>query len=275
MRGRGALARRFEDAAHVAASEGPAATRAEAIRLLGLGPVDRAIAVLPGLLDARQPGAVQLAALHTLADLPDRRVGPTLTDHWKALSPAVRGEAVEALFARPERLAAMLSAIEAKAIAASDLDPGRRKQLLAHRDPAVRRRAAALFGDEARSDRGQAVASYRKALGLDGDREKGREVFRKACATCHRAEGQGTDVGPNLATVTGRTPEDLLIHILDPNREVPAAYINYNVATTDGRVVSGLIAEESANAVTLRRAEGATDVIPRAASSRSPRPACR
>ncbi len=55
-----------------------------------------------------------------------------------------------------------------------------------------------------------------------------------------------------------------MIHILDPNREVPADYVNYNVATTDGRVVSGLIAEETANAVTLKRAEGATDVIPRA-----------
>ncbi len=89
-------------------------------------------------------------------------------------------------------------------------------------------------------------------------------VFRKACATCHKAEGFGQDVGPNLATVTGRTPEVLLVHILDPNREVPPNYMNYSVATTDGRVFTGLIAEESANAVTLKRAEGATDVIPRA-----------
>ncbi|HEV3167866.1 MAG TPA: c-type cytochrome, partial [Isosphaeraceae bacterium] len=85
----------------------------------------------------------------------------------------------------------------------------------------------------------------------------------KVCATCHRAEGQGTQVGPDLATVTGRTPEDLLTHILDPNREVPPSYLNYTLATSDGRVVSGLIADESATAVTLKRAEGATDVIPR------------
>jgi putative heme-binding domain-containing protein len=35
------------------------------------------------------------------------------------------------------------------------------------------------------------------------------------------------------------------------------------VATADGRVVTGLIAEESANSVTLKRAEGASDVVPR------------
>ncbi len=61
-----------------------------------------------------------------------------------------------------------------------------------------------------------------------------------------------------------RTPEDLIVHILDPNREVAPNYQNYNVATTDGRILTGLIADESATSVTLRRAEGAQDVIPRA-----------
>jgi putative heme-binding domain-containing protein len=54
-----------------------------------------------------------------------------------------------------------------------------------------------------------------------------------------------------------------MIHILDPNREVAANYVNYAVVTKDGRTLSGLIAEESAGAVTLKRAEGATDVVPR------------
>jgi putative heme-binding domain-containing protein len=80
---------------------------------------------------------------------------------------------------------------------------------------------------------------------------------------CHQAEGKGIDVGPNLATVATRTPEDLLVHILDPNREVSPSFVNYSVATTDGRILSGVLAEESANSVTLKRAEGATDVVPR------------
>jgi putative heme-binding domain-containing protein len=88
-------------------------------------------------------------------------------------------------------------------------------------------------------------------------------VFVKVCATCHQAEGRGIDVGPNLATVTGRSAEDLLVHILDPNREVAPNYVNYNIATNDGRVMSGIIGEESATAIVLKRAEGASDVISR------------
>ena len=112
-------------------------------------------------------------------------------------------------------------------------------------------------------DRAQIVADYRRAIALAGDRERGREVFAKTCATCHQAEGRGIDVGPNLATVTNRSPEDLLVHILDPNREVAPNFMNYNLATVQGRVFSGIISEESASAIVVKRSEGATDVIPR------------
>ena len=218
---------------------------------------------MPELLDARQPGTVQLAALQTLATLPSPWVDALVIGHWKGLSPTVRREAEELLFSRPDRQATLLDAIEAKKVTPSDLDLGRRKQLLASPDQKLRERAARLLGNDARSDRGQVIAAFRPALTLTGNREKGRAVFLKTCSTCHRAEGQGTDVGPNLVTITGRTPEDLLIHILDPNREVAPIYLNYNVATRDGRIVTGLIADESANTVTLKRAEGVTEVVPR------------
>jgi mono/diheme cytochrome c family protein len=126
-------------------------------------------------------------------------------------------EAIEVLFARPDRLAALLDAVEARAIAAADLDPGRRKQLLTHPDPTIRGRAVARLGP-AGADRDRVIAAYRPALELEGDPSRGRLVFQKTCATCHRAEGRGAAVGPDLATITGRTPEDLLIQILDPNR---------------------------------------------------------
>jgi putative membrane-bound dehydrogenase-like protein len=257
------LAPLFERAARVAADEGETPARIDAIRLLGLGPVDSALNVLPPLLDARQPVAAQLAALQTMADLPDHRVAASVIEHWKALSPTVRREAIEVLFARADRITTLLDAIDAKTIAVSELDPIRRKQLLTVADRAVRSRAEKLLGSEAKSDRAPVISAYRQALDLESDRDRGRAVFLKACATCHRAENQGVQIGPDLATVTGRSPDDLLVHILDPNREVAPNYVNYTVATADGRVVTGLIADETAGAVTLKRAEGATDVVPR------------
>jgi putative heme-binding domain-containing protein len=49
--------------------------------------------------------------------------------------------------------------------------------------------------------------------------------------------------------------------ILDPNRALEPNYANYLVATRDGRVLSGIIAAESATSITLRRAEGVEQVL--------------
>jgi putative membrane-bound dehydrogenase-like protein len=253
----------FEKAARLASGDGDPSARAEAVRLIGLGPVGKALDILPPLLDVRQPAGVQVAALQALSGLPSGMVGQVVTDRWKALSPSVKREAVEVLFSRRERLSAMLDAIERGEVAATDLDPARRSALREHADTAIRDRAARLLGG-APEDRARVVAEARWALELRGDTEKGRAIFRSQCATCHRAEGQGAEVGPDLATVAGRSPEDLLTQILDPNRGVSPVYVDYAVATADGRVLSGLIAEETATSVTLKRAEGATDVVPRA-----------
>ena len=254
----------FNRAAQVAGGAGDPRSRVDAIRLLSQGPIDHALKALPPLLDARQPIAVQMAAIQALADLPDGRVGPALIGHWKVLSPSARREVVEALFASTERLAALLDAIESHAMTPTDIDPNRRKELRNHPDATIRARASLIFAAEESSDRARVISAYHAALELAGDPGRGRAVYLKTCATCHRAEGSGAAVGPDLATVSGRNPEDLLTHILDPNREVAANFANYLIVTTDGRTYSGLIAEESAGAVTLKRAEGSTDTIPRA-----------
>ena len=49
--------------------------------------------------------------------------------------------------------------------------------------------------------------------------------------------------------------------MLDPNREVEARYTSYSAALKDGRVVTGMIAAETANARTLKRQEGQSDTV--------------
>jgi putative heme-binding domain-containing protein len=71
----------------------------------------------------------------------------------------------------------------------------------------------------------------------------------------------GTAVGPDLATVQNRTPQSLLEQILDPNREIQPNYLNYSLVTGEGRVITGVVAEETAASVRLRRAEGAEDTV--------------
>ncbi len=109
--------------------------------------------------------------------------------------------------------------------------------------------------------RAPALARYQAALKLTGDRSKGASVFARNCQTCHQHQGQGHRVGPDLSGIAGRAPEALLVDVLDPNREVAPDFTSLVVATRNGRVTSGLLAEESATTVKLRRAEGLEETL--------------
>jgi putative heme-binding domain-containing protein len=255
----------LNDAAALAVSEGPIERRLAAIGLLALGDRNAGRRIFPSLLDAREPTSVQLSVLQASVEILDGSVAREVVHRWKAMSPSVRREAVEVLFSRAEGIDALLSGVESRSLTSSEIDPARLQQLQKHANPGFRHRAQKIIDSEgaASRDRLQVIAIYRPALQMAGDRDRGREVFQKTCATCHQAEGRGVDVGPNLATVTNRSDEELLVHILDPNREVAPNFVSYNVATAQGRVISGIISDESGRAIVVRRAEGATDVIPR------------
>ena len=93
------------------------------------------------------------------------------------------------------------------------------------------------------------------------DRQRGRTVFQRECVGCHRLDEKGHDIGPSLTTIRHRTPDEVLTHILDPNREVAQNFLQYVVITDDGRTFTGVIGDETATSVTLKRPEGATDQI--------------
>ncbi len=126
----------------------------------------------------------------------------------------------------------------------------------------MRDRAKKLLQDSLPAERKKVLEQYQAALRLKGDTRKGQEVFRKNCATCHRLAGVGVEVGPNIADVERtRTAEQLLTDILNPNAAIDANYINYQVTLKNGKVLTGLIAAETAASLTLKRAENHSDTV--------------
>ena len=107
----------------------------------------------------------------------------------------------------------------------------------------------------------QALARYQSALKLETDESRGAAVFVRNCQTCHQRQGQGHRVGPDLSGIAGRAAEALLTDVLDPNREVAPDYMTLTIATRRGQVVSGLLVEETATTLKLRRAEGIEETI--------------
>jgi putative heme-binding domain-containing protein len=155
-----------------------------------------------------------------------------------------------------------VTAMEEHKVLAGQLDPFRVSQLRMLPDAGLRARAEALLAGQGTPDRRKVVEAYRPALELKADVARGREVFRKTCATCHRLENVGVEVGPDLlSALKTKTREGLLVDLFDPSREVDPRYLNYVVTSKSGRVFTGMIAAETAASVTLRRAERAEDTV--------------
>ncbi len=115
---------------------------------------------------------------------------------------------------------------------------------------------------EVNRDKRQAiVARYADSLQLPGDVQRGREQFRKQCATCHRVENHGFQLGPSLATAKSRGLETILNSVLDPNGEVNPLFTNHILVLADGRVTSGMIADEGATSITLKRGDGVAETV--------------
>ena len=124
--------------------------------------------------------------------------------------------------------------------------------------------AKKLFG-EASSDRAAVVKDYMAATTMHGDAKKGQSVFATVCITCHKHGSLGVDVGPPLSDVKVKPPEALLSDILDPNRMFEARWSGYQIETTDGRTLAGLIQSETTDAIVLAMPGGAKETLSRAA----------
>ncbi len=235
--------------------------RAAALRALGLARFADVKDLLSSALQLRQPRPVQQAALETLARYDDAGVPGLVLEAWPGLSPQLRATAAETLFARPAWVSAFLDAVARGEVKPGDVDPARIALLQASADPRLRARAAELFAGTRLGKRQDVVAVYRKALDLKGDPGKGKAVFKQVCSTCHRLEGVGESIGADLAAIRDRGLEAVLLNILDPNREVKPQFVTYSLVTESGRSLTGMIAAETANSLTIRRNDGTSETV--------------
>lgn len=97
-----------------------------------------------------------------------------------------------------------------------------------------------------------------------GDVTRGAAVYAKAsCAKCHRFGETGESHGPDLTSVARRfSKREILEAILFPSHVVSDQYASKSVRTTDGRVLSGLVARDADGNATIRTATLETVVVP-------------
>jgi putative membrane-bound dehydrogenase-like protein len=240
---------------------GPLDARVAAIENLAFGTFDEEQPLLEQLLSPQEPAAIHAAVLSTCAYFDSPDVAELVLSHWDGFAPVERLKATDLLLRRPPWALALLNYLQAENVAISTLDPGHIARLDNYPEDAVQKLARSLRGKHIAADRQQVFNDYRGVALAGGDASNGKAIFEKNCATCHKLNGLGNEIGPNLAAMISRGTESVLFNILAPNGEVDPRYLEYSVITADGQVLAGVIAGETSTAVTLRSADNKLSTV--------------
>jgi putative heme-binding domain-containing protein len=212
--------------------------------------------ILEGLLSPHSPPALRSAAVEALSGLDRESIPETLLNDWKELSPDLRSAVLKSLLQKVEWIPPLLDRLESGAINQREIDAVYRQRLASHENDTIRGRAEKIFEQSVSASRAEVLGQFKEAAVLAGDPMSGSATFKKLCSTCHALGGMGKAVGPDLSSLTDKSPEALLVHVLDPNRNVDTQYLTYIAETYLGDTHSGLLLRESENSIALMESDG-------------------
>jgi putative heme-binding domain-containing protein len=255
--------------------------RSSAVSVLGYEPArrDGDVEIIMSLLSNESPVEIQVAGVQALRHVADDQVPALVLAGWGSYSPRVRTAVLDLLISRTAWALALLERVAADPSMLAQIDGARRSSLLHNRSAQVAIRAGHVLSAGVNADRQKVIDQYVAAMGpLSGTAERGRAVFARVCAVCHRLDGTGTSFGPDLASLADRSRSYLATHILDPNRVIEPSYLLYIATALDGQATAGILAEESGDSVTMLGLDGSRRTLLRsqlqslASTGRSPMP---
>lgn len=231
------------------------ALRVDAIEALAGARVD---GTAPLLLQMVSDPAVRGAALRGLAEYADPSTPEIVLAAYDRLDSASRQDAVQTLASREPWALALLEAVRQGRVPRSDITAYSARQMQSLGSERVSRLLDSQWGAlrPSQTVKEKQIADYKKRLGgaalATADRSAGRAVFEKTCARCHKLFGAGGDLGPDITGAQRSNLDYLLDNVIDPSRLVARDYQLEILEMASGRIVTGLVEEESDTAVTLR-----------------------
>ncbi len=235
-----------------------------AANLLGVRALDAGIvpAVCAIVGSDASPG-LQLRVIEALGTTGDAAVGEALLAALPKLDADLREAAFGQLLKRADWSGAVVQALADRKLDPKVLGPGNLYRLRTHSDAKVAANAAKTIDElkgPASKEKDVLIASLRPEVVKPGNVANGAKVFTANCAVCHRFKNEGATFAPNLTGMGAHGPEDLIVHILDPNRVVEPNYYTVSIETKDDLSYDGIVLRENRNVVVLRNQTAETEI---------------
>ena len=232
--------------------------------LLGVRSLDAGILpTVTALLASDASLVLQRLVIESLGKTGDPAAGQAILAALPKLEPELREAAFGQLLNRAEWSSAVVQAMAARKLDPALLGTANLFRLRTHGDATVAKRAAEVI-DELRGpeqkQKDELIARFRPEVVKPGDAANGAKLFTQNCAPCHKFKNEGADFAPNLNGMGAHGPEELTVHILDPNRVVEPNFFAINIETKDDLSYDGIVLRENSSVVVLRNQTAETEI---------------
>jgi len=237
------------------------------LRILGEVRVpDRQAAILD--IARRSPvNPIRSAALQALLIYDDPKIADEVLKTYGSLSDDVLASAQNLLASRRSWALTFLEAVDSGRVDRGTVPREIASRFFLLKDERIAELATRCFGpiapagsplDQARA--AELTSIIRSGVGVP---KAGQQIYIERCDRCHVLFGKGGNVGPDLTTFRRDDLDAILPSIVNPSAEIREGYVTHTIATTDGRILNGVLIDQDDRVVVLRAADGADSTIPR------------
>lgn len=198
----------------------------------------------------------------------DSSIASTLIDRLSGWDVKPTELAMQALTSRVSNANVLLDAIESGQLQKQQLTAFYARKVSQLGDEKLNERLNSIWGRltqssaERKAEIDALVKAYSQAPLWAFNAGAGAAHFKKNCAACHQS-GPGFDrIAPKLEGSGSKGIGYLVENVLDPNAVIGNDFQARIILTTEGRVITGLITEETDSAITVKTSTD-TEIVPR------------
>lgn len=215
-------------------------------------------ASLPVFISLLDDPRFRTQAVTALGRFDSAEVADALIARYEKFSRSDRAAVLNTLTTRATFALRLLQAVANSQIPRADITAFHIRQMDQLRSPELNQRLAQTWGrvNQSAADKQQVIEKLEKIFNEAPlwaySAQDGRRHFQLVCASCHQIKGEGTRIGPELTGAGANGIRYYLENIIDPNAVVGTDYEMIVIERKDGEVVSGLLENETPDALTIR-----------------------
>ena len=221
-------------------------------------------ALLP-LLEGLLNSPLQMEAIRAFGSYKDQKIPATLLNHYTGFDETAKRTVIETLATRKEFARALLGAIKEGKVSKNEVPAYVARNL----KNILGKSFTDVYGEmqQLSQDKTKLIAEYKSKLNspafAKASASKGRAIYQRTCAACHKLYDTGGIIGPDLTGSNRQDQDYILLNIIDPSFDMPEAYRMVTVTKKDGQILTGNIVEEDEQKVIVSMV-GAKTVVSKA-----------